>query len=128
MANLDQYWDQITKSEGFQDLAPEQKEKVRSSLFDKYVQTSDSYLNLPQSQRISVKQHFDKLTTIKPETFGESVSRETKPLVQGAKSALKTAEGAYQVMPTVLEKIQPGPMKAGYKAMGAAAGAIEKGS
>ena len=60
MAKLDEYWNKIQQSDSFQNLDTAQKEKVRSSLWDKYVQNSPSYTNLPMSSRETrVRSHFD---------------------------------------------------------------------
>lgn len=105
MAKLDEYWNQIKQSESFQDLDDGQKEKVRSKLFDKYVQTSSSYLDLPQSQRIKVKDHFDEVTKIEPETLMGGIKRKAKPIIKAARKIPGAIESGVQAAAAGEEKI-----------------------
>jgi hypothetical protein len=89
MAKLDEYWGQIQKSESFQDLDMAQKEKVRSSLWDKYVQKSPSYTGLPLTQRDQVRKHFDDLTKIEPESMGQDLMKRGKKIVEAVKPIAK---------------------------------------
>jgi len=91
MAKLDEYWNQIQQSDSFKDLDTAQKEKVRSSLWDKYVQKSPSYTGLPLSQRNQVRQHFDDLTQVKEEGMMEGLERKGKKIVAEAKPLVKKA-------------------------------------
>lgn len=91
-SNFDQYWKAISDSESFQDLPDDQKEKVRNHLFETQIQSHDSYLNLPQSQRISVKKHFDDATKIAPETMMEGIAKKGKKLKKAIEPALPALE------------------------------------
>jgi hypothetical protein len=97
MADLNAYWKQVTDSESFQDLEPEQKEKVRSHLFDKYVLSSNSYVNLPQSQRLAVKKHFDEVTAIQPESMGDEIVKKGKKVIKAVAPYAKAGAAGLEV-------------------------------
>jgi hypothetical protein len=144
MADLKSYWEQIQKSESFQDLDGDQREKVRGKLFDSYIQTSNSYLDLPQSQRIKVKQHFDEMTIVKPESMVESITRKGKGIVKEGKEIIQKGKdivGSPQVqkakalapfVPEVLgaveKAIEPPPVQKTFETAEKVAGGISKGA
>jgi hypothetical protein len=120
MADLNDYWKQVTSAESFQDLDDSEKEKVRNHLFEKYVQSSNSYIQLPQSQRLAVKKHYDEVTHIEPETLLQKGEKEVKKISKEVKPAIETAKKAVAIAPVAAESIEPAPMKAAY-------GMLEKG-
>lgn len=128
MADLNAYWKQVTDSESFQDLEPEQKEKVRSHLFDKYVLSSNSYVNLPQSKRLAVKKHFDEVTAIQPDSFGQEVTKAGKKIMAKVKPAVDTVGKAISMLPAAEEAIEPAPMRMAYKKLGQGADALRGGA
>jgi hypothetical protein len=96
MADLNDYWKQVTSAESFQDLDDSEKEKVRNHLFEKYVQSSNSYIQLPQSQRLAVKKHYDEVTHIEPETLLQKGEKEVKKISKEVKPAIESVKGAYK--------------------------------
>lgn len=101
MANLDEYWGQIKQSESFQDLDDAQKEKVRSKLFDQFIQKSPSYQDLALTQRNQVKKHFDETTKIEPsgifddlERRGKKVAKTIQPAINKGKEIISSIPGA----------------------------------
>ncbi|HXC62561.1 MAG TPA: hypothetical protein VNV63_07790, partial [Nitrospiria bacterium] len=134
MAKLDEYWDQIQNSDSFQNLDTAQKEKVRNSLWDKYVQKSPSYTNLPLSQRNQVRSHFDELTHMKQtsmmddlEKKGKKIVGEVKPMAEKVGQAVSGAVDVSKVGSDIEDMASTSVEIPGMKKVaGAVSGAAEK--
>lgn len=104
MAKLDEYWGQIQQSESFQDLDDAQKEKVRSRLFDHYIQKSPTYQGLPLTQRNQVVKHFNDTTKIEPSGMMDDIERRGKKIVKAVQPAIQKGKEIVQGIPDVVKK------------------------
>lgn len=122
MAKLDAYWNQIKGSESFQNLSDDQKEKVRSHLFDRYVQKSPSYTGLPQSQRIAVKKHFDDITKVEPVSMMDTLKKKAGAVVEAGKKVVQPLLDQTSEAYKENRKYGEGPLEAAGSVVGEATG------